>query len=119
MADTNQRVGKFGEWLAAEHLVGAGMRLVDQNWRCRLGEIDIVAWDGETIVFCEVKTRRGVRYGVPAAAVVRAKRQRLRRLAAEWLKTTGHRARDVRFDVVSVLPQPHGAPRIEHIKCAF
>jgi hypothetical protein len=59
MANTNQRVGRFGEWLAAEHLVDSGMELVDRNWRCPLGEIDIIARDGETVVFCEVKTRRG------------------------------------------------------------
>ena len=74
MANANQRVGKFGEWLAAEHLVDSGMRLVARNWRCPLGEIDIIAQDGDTVVFCEVKTRRGTRYGTPAAAVVQAKR---------------------------------------------
>jgi putative endonuclease len=119
MGNTNQEVGKFGESVAAEHLAGAGMRLVERNWRCALGEIDIIARDGETIVFCEVKTRRGGRYGPPAAAVARAKQHRLRRLAAEWLKTSGHHSRDVRFDVVSVSPQPHGAPRVEHVKRAF
>jgi putative endonuclease len=119
MANTNQQVGKFGEWLACEHLVDSGMRLVDRNWRCRLGEVDIIAWDGDTIVFCEVKTRRGAGYGTPAAAVVRAKQHRLRRLAVEWLKITGNHARDVRFDVVSVLPQRRGAPRVEHLKGAF
>jgi putative endonuclease len=119
MANANQQVGKFGEGLAAEHLIDSGMRLVERNWRCPLGEIDIIAWDGETIVFCEVKTRRGTAYGSPAAAVVRAKQLRLRRLAAEWLKTTGNHSREVRFDVVSVVPQRRGAPRVEHVKRAF
>jgi putative endonuclease len=120
MANTNQRVGRFGEWLAAEHLVDLGMRLVDRNWRCRFGEIDIIAWDGaDTIVFCEVKTRSGTGYGPPAAAVGRAKQLRLRKLAAEWLRTTGHRARNIRFDVVSVLPGQRGAPRVEHLRNAF
>jgi putative endonuclease len=119
MANTNQRVGRFGELLAAEHLVDSGMHLVDRNWRCPLGEIDLVARDGDTLVFCEVKTRRGSRYGPPAAAVVRAKQLRLRRLAAEWLKVTGNHARDIRFDVVSVLPGRRGAPRVEHLRSAF
>jgi putative endonuclease len=119
MANANQRVGKFGEWLAAEHLVDSGMRLVARNWRCPLGEIDIIAQDGDTVVFCEVKTRRGTRYGTPAAAVVQAKQQRLRRLAAEWLRTTGHHAHEIRFDVVSVLPGRRGSPRVEHVKYAF
>jgi putative endonuclease len=119
MKNTNQRVGRFGEWLAAEHLVDSGMELVDRNWRCPLGEIDIIARDGNTLVFCEVKTRRGTGYGSPAAAVVRAKRLRLRRLAAEWLKTTGQHARDIRFDVVSVLPGRRGAARVEHLRGAF
>lgn len=119
MANTNQRVGKHGEGLAAEHLVDSGMRLVDRNWRCPLGEIDIIAQDGDTLVFCEVKTRRGTGYGIPAEAVVRAKQERLRRLALVWLKTTGSHAPDIRFDVISVLPQRRGAPRIEHLKAAF
>ena len=119
MANANQRVGKFGEGLAAEHLIDSGMRLVARNWRCPLGEIDIIARDGDTIVFCEVKTRRGTCYGPPAAAVVRAKRLRLRRLAAEWLKTTGIHARDIRFDVVSVLPGRRGSARVEHLRSAF
>jgi len=119
MANTNQRVGRLGEGLAAELLVGSGMELVDQNWRCPLGEIDIIARDGDTIVFCEVKTRRGTGYGPPAAAVVWAKQQRLRRLAAEWLRTTGHHARNIRFDVVSVLAGGRGAARVEHLRGAF
>jgi putative endonuclease len=119
MANTNQQVGRFGEGLAAEHLVDSGMRLVDRNWRCLLGEIDIIAWDGDTIVFCEVKTRRSTSYGPPAAAVVRAKQLRLRQLAAEWLRTTGNHAREIRFDVVSVLPGRRGSSRVEHLRGAF
>ncbi len=119
MSNTNQQVGKHGEAVAAEHLVRSGMGLVDRNWRCPLGEIDIIARDGDTLVFCEVKTRRGTGYGTPAEAVVRAKQERLRRLALMWLHTAGIHACDIRFDVVSVFPQRRGQPRVEHIKDAF
>lgn len=119
MSNTNQRVGKHGEWIAAEHLVDSGMRLVERNWRCPLGEIDIIAWDGETLVFCEVKTRRGAGFGTPAEAVGRGKQERLRRLALTWLSASGIYAPDLRFDVVSVLPQRRGLPRVEHIRAAF
>ena len=119
MSNTNQRVGKHGEWVAAEHLVDSGIRLVERNWRCQLGEIDIIAWDGDTLVFCEVKTRRGAGYGTPAEAVVRAKQERLRRLALAYLSATGIHPAELRFDVVSVLPQRRSLPRVEHIKGAF
>ena len=119
MSNVNQAVGAYGERLAARHLLDAGLVLLDRNWRCRAGEIDIVARDGDVLVFCEVKTRRGAGFGAPAEAVVAGKAARLRRLAAEWLAGAGMRPREVRFDVVSVLSPPRGAPRIDHVKGAF
>jgi putative endonuclease len=119
MTKAGQAVGAYGERLAAQHLTDAGMVLLDRNWRCRLGEIDIVARDGGTLVFCEVKTRRGEGYGPPAAAVVATKARRLRQLAALWLKDHSVRPDEIRFDVVSVLPQPRGGARVEHLRGAF
>ncbi|MEV1287327.1 YraN family protein [Micromonospora sp. NPDC049679] len=119
MTLARQAVGAYGERRAAQHLAGTGLRIVARNWRCAQGEIDIIAWDGDVIVFCEVKTRRGSSYGAPAEAVVGSKARRLRQLAARWLVTTGTRPREVRFDVVSVLPQRRGAARIDHIQGAF
>ena len=81
--------------------------MVDRNWRCREGELDIVAVRGATLVFCEVKARSGTVFGVPAEAVGRTKQARIRRLAARWLAENrdrlGRRSWTVRFDVASVL----------------
>jgi len=95
------------------------MRVVATNWRCAHGEIDIIAWDGDVLVFCEVKTRRSETYGPPSAAVLGAKALRLRRLAAHWLATTNTHPREVRFDVVSVLAPQRGPAQIEHLRGAF
>jgi putative endonuclease len=119
MTAASEAVGAYGERCAVRHLVGAGMRVVARNWRCTHGEIDIIAWDDDVLVFCEVKTRRSDAFGTPAEAVVGRKARRLRRLAAEWLRTTGARAGEVRFDVVEVYPARTGAARVEHLQAAF
>jgi putative endonuclease len=112
-------VGAYGEHVAVRHLEAAGMVVLDRNWRCRDGEIDVIARDGETLVFCEVKTRRGTAYGTPAAAVVPAKVRRLRRLALRWLSESGLHPRDLRFDVVAVLAPRQGGADVEHLRGVF
>lgn len=119
MTNVTQAVGAYGERLAARHLVDAGLVLLDRNWRSRTGELDIVARDGDVLVFCEVKTRRGPGFGTPAEAVGARKVARLRRLAAEWLAQAEVRPREIRFDVISVVSPPRGAPRVEHVRGAF
>jgi putative endonuclease len=119
MTDVRQAVGAYGERLAVEHLVKAGMVVLDRNWRTATGEIDIVARDGDVLVLCEVKTRRGLGFGTPAEAVGRRKLARLRRLAAEWLAQTGVRPREVRFDVVEVFSPPGFAPRVERVEGVY
>jgi putative endonuclease len=119
MTTARQAVGAYGERIAERHLTANGLVVIARNWRCGDGEIDLILRDGDDVVFCEVKTRRGTRYGTPAEAVVGAKARRLRRLAARWLAETRVRPREVRFDVVSVLPQPRGAARVEHLRGAF
>jgi putative endonuclease len=119
MARWRQAVGAYGEQLAAQHLAAVGMVVLDRNWRCRRGEIDIVARDGDALVFCEVKTRRGEAYGPPAAAVVATKARRLRQLAALWLQAHPVRPDEVRFDVISIRPGPRGEPDVEHLRSAF
>ena len=119
MARAKDAVGAYGERVAVAYLLAQGMVLLDRNWRGSAGEIDIVLRDGSAVVFCEVKTRRGNRFGAPAEAVVARKVRRLRRLAAQWLAESGVRPTEVRFDVVSVLPQPAGAARVEHLRGAF
>jgi putative endonuclease len=108
-------LGRFGEDTAAAHLERAGLVLVERNWRCREGELDIVAVDGTVLVFCEVKTRSTAAFGAPAEAVSPAKLHRLRRLAALWLaEHPGHWA-DVRFDVVAVLRTGQGL-QVDHLR---
>jgi putative endonuclease len=109
-------LGRRGEALACARLAAAGLRIVARNWRCRLGELDVVAEAPGLLVFCEVKTRRGGGYGTPAAAVDAAKQAQLRRLAGAYLHATPHRPCRVRFDVVTVVWPPRGQPRVEHLE---
>jgi putative endonuclease len=98
-SDPRHRLGRRAEALARDHLTAAGLVVVAHNWRCRHGEIDLVA---TAPVFCEVKARRSDAYGTPAAAVTARKQARLRALAAAWLAAADHPPSRVRFDVVTV-----------------
>jgi putative endonuclease len=113
------RLGRWGEDLAVGYLEGAGLTVLARNWRCAHGELDIVAVDGPTVVFCEVKTRTGPGFGDPAEALVPAKVRRIRRLAATWLAETSRGWPDLRFDVVSVVCRRGAEPTIEHLRGAF
>ncbi|NES16121.1 MULTISPECIES: YraN family protein [Micromonospora] len=119
MTKRNQAVGAYGERCAVRYLIETGLRPVARNWRCPDGEIDIIAWEGSVLAFCEVKTRRTDEFGTPAEAVVPAKARRLRGLAARWLAETGTTADEVRFDVLSVRLSAAGSARVEHLKGAF
>ncbi|MGW0433950.1 YraN family protein [Micromonospora sp. NPDC003197] len=119
MTTVRQAVGAYGERCAVRHLVATGLRVVARNWRSDQGEVDIVAWDGDILAFCEVKTRRSDTFGSPAEAVVPAKARRLRRLAAQWLAQHPAEPREVRFDVLEVFVSGRGAARVEHLKAAF
>jgi putative endonuclease len=109
-------LGDYGETIAARHLEAHGLVVLERNWRCELGEIDLVARDGDTLVVCEVKTRRGLDYGSPLEAVTARKAGRLRRLAMRWLDDHPVRPRHVRIDVVGVLTRPQGAALVEHVR---
>lgn len=109
-------LGRDGEQAAVNYLEGLGFRVLDRNWRCADGEIDIVAVERHTFVVCEVKTRSGTRYGTPLEAVGRAKRQRLRRLAVRWLTAHGVRFDQIRIDVVGLLYEGTGGFTIEHVR---
>ena len=107
----NAELGRIGEDLAAAHLESNGFRLIDRNWRCRHGEIDLIAeHDGHT-VFIEVKTRAGEGFGHPFEAITPVKLARLRRLASAWCESTGEGRRRIRIDAVAVLAPP-GAPAV-------
>lgn len=115
-------VGRFGEELAAQRLHASGMVILDRNWRCRDGEIDIVGRDGECVVFVEVKTRSTTLFGDPAEAVTARKAARMRRLAVRWLDD--HRDLldgwpPMRFDVVSVVRLAPDGPLFAHLKGAI
>lgn len=119
MTSTQQQrssVGRYGEDVAARHLAESGMAVLARNWSCELGEIDLVAVDGDTLVICEVKTRRGLDYGSPVEAVTWRKLARLRRLAARWMHESGRSASEVRIDVIGVLLRPKGAALVDHLR---
>ncbi len=116
--DTKE-LGRRGEEAAAAYLVRAGMDVADMNWRSRAGEVDIVAWDGPTLVMVEVKTRRSVRMGTPEEAVSVTKQRRLVRLAREYLAAIHQAPETVRFDVVSIRVLGSDRALLRHHRCAF
>ena len=116
-------LGRFGEQAAARYLRAAGLVVVERNWRCARGEIDIIAVDGPALVFVEVKTRSSLAFGDPAESVTPVKAARVRLLAAQWLNDRRDRMglppwRELRFDV-SVLRNYAGSPVIRHVPAAF
>ncbi|WP_134047728.1 YraN family protein [Mycobacteroides franklinii] len=111
---SRSQIGTRGEDLAADYLRGDGYTVLDRNWRCRHGEIDIIAARDELLVFVEVKTRTGHGFGTPAEAVTYTKLRRLRRLAGIWLATQSGSWSAVRIDVIEVR-LGRTAPEITHI----
>lgn len=109
-------LGDFGESVAASYLEAAGMVVLERNYRCAFGEIDLVVRDRSTLVICEVKTRSSTAYGSPIEAVTSRKAHRLRRLAAHWLAEHEMNPSGVRIDVVSVLIPGKGAPLVERVE---
>ena len=114
----NQSFGAWGEDLVAEWYRARGYEIVERNWRCRQGEIDIIASRDLVIVICEVKTRATADFGSPALAVDANKQQRLRRLAAHWLGEHPNNRVSVRFDVAAVIG-PKEEVSLEVIEAAF
>jgi putative endonuclease len=120
-ADPRHALGRLGERLAAEHLERLGYRIVARNHRTRFGEIDLVAADDETLVFCEVKTRRAGS-GAPWEALDDRKRKQVRTMGAAWLAETHERPRtaELRFDAVGVIVDARGAlVELVHLEGAF
>lgn len=117
MTSARQRaaMGGYGEAQAAAYLTARGMVLLDRNWRCELGEVDLVLRDGGVLVVCEVKTRADARFGSPVEAVGPAKLARLRRLAARWVREHAVAAADVRIDVLGVRLDRTGDARFHHV----
>lgn len=109
-------LGRAGEQLAATYLERSGFRVLERNVHLRSGEIDIVALDGSTLTFIEVKTRRTLVTGVPQAAVTPTKLRRLRTLVGTYLMDASPPHRDIRIDVVAVLAHADGTYAIEHLR---
>ena len=119
--DPRHRLGRAGERAAAEHLERLGLRVLARNHRTRFGELDLIAWDGETLVFCEVKTRRAGS-GAPWEKLDGRKRAQVRRMAAAWLAETGDRPRaaELRFDAIGVVMDARGRlVALDHLEGAF
>jgi putative endonuclease len=112
----NAELGRRGEQLAAEHLEARGIRVIERNWRCRLGEIDLVARDGDDTVFVEVKTRTSGDYGHPFESITPVKLARLRRLAVAWCEATDAATARIRIDAVAVLAPTQAPALIEHLE---
>jgi putative endonuclease len=112
----NQAVGAYGERVAACHLAAAGMVVLDRNWRCAEGELDLVLRDGDALVACEVKTRTSLEHGSPHEAITDAKLGRLQRLAQRWVAEHGVSPPEVRVDLVAVLRPTSGAALVEHVR---
>ncbi|MCV7379559.1 YraN family protein [Mycobacterium alsense] len=115
---TRAQLGAMGEALAVDHLTRTGLRIVARNWRCRYGELDVIAADEatNTVVFVEVKTRTGDGYGGLAHAVTPRKVARLRRLAGLWLAGQDVRWAALRIDVVGVRVGRRRAPELTHLR---
>ncbi|HEY6277782.1 MAG TPA: YraN family protein [Streptosporangiaceae bacterium] len=109
-------LGRNGEQAAAEYLERAGLRILDRNWRCAEGELDIVAAERRVLVICEVKTRSGKQFGSPLEAITRTKRARLRRLAVRWLVAHGVLFDEVRIDVIGLVRDRPDGYQIEHVR---
>lgn len=103
MTAGRRALGSYGENLAARWYERCGYVVLDRNWRCREGEIDLVLLRHRVVVFCEVKTRSSDAYGSPAAAVTPAKQARLRKLGMRWIDVHDVRPAGFRFDVACVV----------------
>ena len=116
--DNRRHTGTHGESLAAKVLKKNGYKIIEQNYRSKLGEIDIIARDGGVLAFVEVKARRTDRFGDPKWAVTRQKQRKISMVALDYLKRTGQIEKRARFDVVAIRLLP-GQPDVEIIRNAF
>ncbi len=118
-SDERRRLGRRGEEEAARFLERKGLRIVERGYRALRGEIDIIAWDSDTLVFVEVKTRTDPEQGLPEEAVTPAKQAQVRRIATAYLADLGLGSPYCRFDVIAAEPGPDGGLRLRHLVDAF
>jgi putative endonuclease len=115
-AAQRQALGAYGERVAENHLTDQGLVVLDRNWRCPEGELDLVLLDGAVLVACEVKTRRGDGCGTPHQAVDPVRLERLHRLVWRWAEEHDVRPEEVRVDLVAVLRPRRGASIVDHVE---
>ena len=117
----NRKTGEIGEEVAANFLISHGYRIIERNYRCKGGEIDVIARapEDKSLVFIEVKARRDLSYGVPQLAVTPFKQRQISKAALTWLTKNRQLDSNARFDVIAILLHSDGQQSIEHIKNAF
>lgn len=117
----NSGVGNLGEEIAANFLTARGYRILERNFRCKGGEVDIIARDpvDKSLLFIEVKARRSLTYGVPQLAVTPFKQRQISKAALTWLSKNRLHDTNARFDVIAILLHTDAAHSIEHIRNAF
>ena len=115
-AAARMALGRYGEDVAARHLAEQGLVLLDRNWRCDEGELDLVLCEGEVLVACEVKTRTSDLAGTPHEAITDAKLARLKRLAERWAQDHGFAPPETRIDLVAVHRPRRGAAQVDHVR---
>lgn len=112
-------LGRRGEEIAARYLASRGLAIVERNWRCPQGEIDLIARDGGELVFVEVKTRSSVAFGHPLESITPVKLARLRRLAAAWCDAHPGGHDMIRIDAIAVIAPSVGDVEVEHLERVF
>ena len=115
-AQSRQALGAYGEQVALRHLVEAGLVVLERNWRCDEGEIDLMMREGAVLVVCEVKTRRSALGGTPHEAITDAKLARLQRLGRRWAEARDVVVDELRVDLVAVLQPRRGAAEVDHVR---
>jgi putative endonuclease len=115
--DKRKQTGRQGEEMAASYLQEKGYRVIERNWRCPIGELDLVAVDGDVLVFVEVRTRSGVRFGLAEESITPAKQSRLIELAESYLQEKSLSAQLWRIDVIA-MQMGSGLPQVKHIENA-
>jgi len=115
----NITLGERGEAIAVAYLKGQKFTIVERNFRCKCGEVDIIARDGKAFVFIEVKARRTLAFGPPQLAVTPFKQRQISKAALTWLAKNRLHEAVARFDVIAILLRDHEVPAIEHIRNAF
>jgi putative endonuclease len=119
MTTQQKQLGTKGEDIAANHLEGQGVKIIERNWKCQAGEADIIARDNEDLVFIEVKTRSSTSAGFPEEAVTREKRRKYERIAMDYLFTHDLPSARVRFDVMALMVAEGGQAFLRHHRDAF